>query len=248
MVRIVLALVAAFTAWHLFASFLWIAPVSTVRQVIPGDLLTRYMIPWFGQSWSVFAPDPINGDYRFVVRALVQPPQGKAYVTDWVSASKVEQSMSEHNLFPPRAANAAVHQASVQKLAYDRLTPAQHKTAALNYFEGNVWLGRMMVAMTSSNQNANKGAVIDYVIAERYSDAYATQVARAIWGNQVIRVQYEVSRQNIVPFNERNNPSQPRPPVQLAPTGWRGLIVLPDQSQSDFRAIFRPAYERMTNR
>src|SRR5690606_6227899 len=37
--------------------------------------------------------------------------------------------------------------------------------------------------------------------------AYATQVAFAIWGeDQGQRVQHEVSRQNVIPFAERNDP------------------------------------------
>src|SRR5690625_8051402 len=44
-----------FTAFHVFATFLWIAPSSALRDVVPGNALESYMIPMFGQSWSVFA-------------------------------------------------------------------------------------------------------------------------------------------------------------------------------------------------
>lgn len=56
--RVLMVVAMLLTAFHLLASFLWIAPSSTARQVIPGNLLSEYMIPLWGQSWSVFAPEP----------------------------------------------------------------------------------------------------------------------------------------------------------------------------------------------
>lgn len=243
LVRGTLAVGVLFTAWHIFASFLWIGPVTPLRDLVPGNLLTSYMIPWYGQSWSVFAPEPINGDYRFKVRALVANEDGSTRETEWISASDVEMSMSRHNLFPPRAAGLGTHQASLLKGAYDRLSPAQRATAALNYFEGDAWLGRMQNAM--NEQGDDQSLVVAYIVQERYSDAYATQVARAVWGDSVIRVQFQVLRQNIIPFVERNNPDAVRPPEQIADTGWRGLIVMPQQSDPDFADVFRPAFERL---
>jgi hypothetical protein len=217
LVRGALAVGVLFTAWHIFASFLWIGPVTPLRDLVPGNLLTSYMIPWYGQSWSVFAPEPINGDYRFKVRALVANEDGSTRETEWISASDVEMSMSRHNLFPPRASALGTHQASLLKGAYDRLSPAQRATAALNYFEGDAWLGRMQNAM--NEQGDDQGLVVAYIVQERYSDAYATQVARAVWGDSVIRVQFQVLRQNIIPFAQRNNPDAVRPPEQIADTG-----------------------------
>lgn len=232
-----------FTAWHVFASFLWIAPITPLRELVPGNALTSYMIPWYGQSWSVFAPEPINGDYRFKVRALVLEKDGTEKETEWVSATDVELAMSRHNLLPPRAAGLGTHQSSLLKGAYDGLTAEQRETAALNYFEGDAWLGRMQEAMNA--QGTDDSAVVRYIVQERYSDAYATQVARALWGDLVIRVQYESSRQNIIPFAERNDPDAVRPDEQVALTGWRGLITMPDQSGDDFADVFRAGYERL---
>jgi hypothetical protein len=242
-VRGVLVAASLLTAWHVFASFLWIAPVTPLRELVPGNLLTSYMIPWYGQSWSVFAPEPINGDYRFKVRALVSDGGDATHETEWIVASDVEMSLSRHNLFPPRASALATHQASLLKGAYDRLSTEQRATAALNYFEGDDWLGRMQLAM--NKQGTDDATVVSYIVQERYSDAYATQVARAMWGDRVIRVQYQVLRQNIIPFAERNDPDAIRPPEQIADTGWRGLIVMPDQSPEDFADTFRSAAERL---
>ncbi|MFF1879522.1 DUF5819 family protein [Leifsonia sp. NPDC058230] len=241
--RIVLGGAALVTAWHVLASFLWIGPITPLRELIPGNALSSYMLPWFGQSWSVFAPAPINGDYRFHVRAVLADKSGNEIVTDWVAATDVELAMSHHTLFPARAANLGLKQASSLKAAWDALTPAQRKVAELNYFKGDDWLGRMQVALNEENKNQNTDAVVRYIVQERYSDAYAVQVARAIWGDSVIRVQYQASRQNIIPFEDRHTPGAQKPALQFAPIGWRGLIVMPGQSEQEFADVFLRNYK-----
>ncbi|WP_233570659.1 DUF5819 family protein [Frigoribacterium sp. PhB24] len=236
------------TAWHVFASFLWISPPTAMRQVVPGNALESYMIPWFGQSWSVFAPEPINGDYRFEVRALVSSTDGKdAAVTKWVSATDVEQSMAQHHLFPPRAAGLGVHAASALKGAWDGLSAEQQDTARLNYFDGDAWLGRMRTAMLQQQADST-AEVNEYIVRERYADAYATQIAEATWGPDVIRVQYRASRQNVIPYEDRNDADAERPAPQIAATGWRGLITLPRQDQDEFAQTFNRVHHALESR
>ena len=117
-VRVVALIAVLFTGWHVFASFLWIAPYSqNAREVVPGEMLTNYMIPLFGQSWSVFAPEPINGDYHFNVRATLDDGSE----TGWVSATDVELSMIQYNLTPPRAGIQSSEVASSYKGAFDSM-------------------------------------------------------------------------------------------------------------------------------
>jgi hypothetical protein len=240
--RAIAAVAVAFTAWHVFASYLWIAPPTPLRELVPGTLLTQYMMPWYGQSWSVFAPEPINGDYRLKVRAVIEDGDTE-HTTKWVDATAVEQSMVTHNPFPPRAGGLALHQASLLKGTWAVLSDEQKRIASLNYYVGDAWLGRMQVEMNASATDSNKAAVVNYIVQERFTDAYATQVAKAVWGDKVVRVQYEVSRQNIVPFAERNNPNAHRPDPQIVPTGWRGLITLESQSSRDFSDTFLSHYK-----
>ncbi|WOF22673.1 DUF5819 family protein [Microbacterium betulae] len=235
--RVVMYVAVAVTAWHVFASFLWIAPTSPLREVVPQKLLSGYMLPMFGQSWSVFAPEPINGDYRFDVRALVDGEE-----TEWVSASDVEISMIRYNLFPPRGGIQAVDVSSQFKGAWDELDADQQAVAELNYFKDD-GEGRMTEAMASYGGEA---AVQGYVEQEHRATAYATQVAYAIWGDDVERVQFQATRQNVVPFADRHDPDAERPGVQYSPTGWRAPVVEDGQSQESFAAVFRSAYERMS--
>ena len=244
--RITLVLTAAFAAWHVFASFLWISPPSELRTVVPGNALSNYMIPWFGQSWSVFAPEPINGDYILKIRAIIpdgQDAEGatKYTATEWVDASDAELDTARYNLFPPRSAILATQQSSKLMTAWKALTPEQQKVVTLGFYDGDAWLGRMQNELKKQSDTKE---VTDYVVQERYTAAYATQVAYAVWGEKnVSQVQYQVSRQNIIPFKDRNNPDAVRPAPQIVNTGWRGTLVMPLQSTTDFRDTFLKKYQ-----
>lgn len=237
-IRIVMCVAALVTAWHIFASFLWIAPWAPLREVVSQERLSSYMIPMFGQSWSVFAPAPINGDYRFEVRALVD---GEA--TEWISASDTELSMIQYNLFTPRAGIAAMDVSSQMRGAWGDLNDEQQEIAELNYFK-YAWEERMAEAMQASGDNDH--AVDEYIEQEHRATAYATQVAYAVWGDDVERLQYRATRQNVIPFADRHDPDVDRPGIQYSPTGWRGLVVNEGQSRDAFTDVFRAQHERIS--
>ena len=236
--RIVMCVIALVTAWHIFASFLWIAPWAPIREVVGQERLSSYMIPMFGQSWSVFAPEPVNGDYRFEVRALVD-----GETTEWVSASDTELSMIRYNLFTPRAGIIAMDVSSQLRSAWGDLNDEQKEIAELNYFK-DAWEERMGDAMYASGDNDSD--VAQYIEQEHRATAYATQVAYAVWGDDVERLQYRATRQNVIPFRDRHDPEAERPGIQYSPTGWRGLVVNDGQSQQAFTDVFRATHERIS--
>ncbi|MGO1399135.1 MAG: DUF5819 family protein [Brevibacterium yomogidense] len=225
------------TAWHVAASFLWIAPAGPARDAVPGDALRSYMLPLYGQSWSVFAPAPINGDHRLDIRAVVVE-NGEERVTDWVRATDVEISLSRHNLFPPRAANLAINVSSAHQSAYDDLNDDHEAVVAVDYVQDE-WQPRLEEDLESDDD----GAVDPYLEAEEELTAYATQVAYAVWGENVARVQFQTTRQNVVPFAERNEPDAQKPPLQVVNTGWRGLVERDGQSREQFADYFCSAPE-----
>ena len=239
--RIGLTVVALLTGWHVFASFLWISPPSELRALVPGNLLTEYMIPWYGQSWSVFAPEPINGDHHFKVRAQVKNEDGTFRETEWVDAAVAELSLSRYNLFPPRGSGLGAQMSSDFRDDFMKLTDEQKEIAKLNYYKGDDWLGRMKIEMDGGKTDPN---VISYIVSERYASGYAAQVARAVWGEGVEQVQFQVMRQNVIPFEQRNDPKAVRPGEQIIETGWRGMLELEGQSQEAFAKTFRDALRR----
>lgn len=231
-----------FTGWHLLASLLWIAPPSPARELVPGNLLTQYMIPFFGQSWSVFAPEPINGDNRMFVRAVVTT-DGAHRTTEWVNVTEVETRLMTHQLFPARAASQSISLASDYRDAYAKLSKPQKALVARNFSQEG-W----SAAMESELSGPDKGdsaARSAFLAADFKAVRYATQVARAIWGQDVVRVQFRMERQNVIPFKQRHDPDAKRPDVQLTPSGWRGTQVAAGQSDQDFAVTFRRLYKEV---
>lgn len=282
-VRVVAFFATVFTAWHIFASFLWIAPYSeNAREVVPPETLSSYMLPFFGQSWSVFAPEPINGDYHLNVRAMVEDESGALTETGWVSATDVELSMIKYNLTPPRAGIQSSEVASNYKSAFDKMQDVQRAIVGGDFIvdEWEVGLSAALErqAETGEDQDSSDGteaegtaeegasevdpaedappeepatpvntAEIEQMLAEEHrTTAYATQVAKAIWGDGVQQVQYRVSRQNIVPFAQRHDPGAQRPDPTIVLPGWRGLIVEEGQNEENFADVFGGQFERIT--
>lgn len=238
-VRIVSAALVLLTAWHVFASFLWIYPPSALRQLPPDGALSSYMLPLFGQSWSVFAPEPINGDYHFNVRALVADDAGDEVETGWVSATDVELSMIKNNLFPPRAGIQAEELAGNYKNAWEELAEKQRAVTLENHTDDE-WLTTLSEELDKADADVDAES---YIGVDRMATAYATQVAHAIWGDEVVAVQFRVSRQNVVPYADRNDPNAQRPDPTVIRPGWRDLLVEPGQNEDRFAEVFRSQYE-----
>lgn len=244
-VRVVLVLVTLLTAWQVFAQFLWIAPVSALRELVPGNLLVSWQIPWFGQSWSVFAPDPINGDYHFKVRAIVKDGDQPARTTQWIDATDAEYRMQLHRLVQPRAGALASEQASNYKKAWDALNERQKAIVAAGWYEGENWKADFEAALrqAAGEDSDAQRALSSFISQNAFTQAYATQVARAVWGDDVVFVQVDIYRQNIIPFEDRHDAAAERPAKQLSPSGWRGTFTLPGQSQDAFAEVFKPLAE-----
>jgi len=240
-VRVIAVIACLVTAWHVFASFLWIAPPSPLREVVPNGVLAGYMLPLFGQSWSVFAPDPINGSFTLEVRAAVSTDGDTDEITDWVDATAVEYDMIRYNLFPPRAGIQAGEVASTLKRHYEALVDGQREVVNLNYFKDE-WESRLAEKLGEYEADAKAET---YLKTERMADAYATQVALAVWGDDVQRVQVRVTRQNVIPFADRADDEVTPPAPQVVEIGWRGIVRNPGQSDDAFRDVFLPAYERL---
>ncbi len=238
-VRVLVALATALTAFHIFSTFLWIAPASGLRQLYPPGVLQGWMIPMFGQSWSVFAPEPINGDYRLQVRATVSDG-GTERGTDWVDATAAEISMIQYNLTPPRAGIQSTELASRFKGAWDDLSTGQREVAELGYYKGEDWEQRLQQALLAEGDTDEAR---DYLEVEHITTAYATQVAYAAFGEDVVAVQFVVSRQNVIPFGQRHDADAQRPAVQPAPVGFRGTVEEPGQDRENFSKVFRKALE-----
>ncbi len=197
------------------------------------------MMPLFGQSWSVFAPAPVNGDYTVRVRAQLD---GSKAATEWVDATAVESRMLRHHISPARAAILSGIQARDYKKTFDKLEKAQKDVVAAGYFKGDDWLSRLGHSLNAAAESkAEKRSAKAHIESEKTTTAYATQVAHAVWGDSVNHVDFQVSRQNVIPFEQRHDPDAKRPKAVVISTGWRGQYTMPGQNQGRFAEVFNRA-------
>lgn len=233
--RAVVTVLALLLGWHLLASALWIAPSSPARDVVPGDTLREYMLPMFGQSWSLFAPDPVSADYYFDVRAVVGEGDDAA-TTEWVRASDIELSRATYHLFPPRSASSAIAQAMLLRGAWGDLSKDQKDVASAHYYKGEDWSSRLHEDLVAAGGTDEVRRTFEEEDAA--SIAYATRVAVAVWGEDVQRVQYRVARHPVVPFDARHDPTSARPSPAFVEPGWRGAERASPEAQTLFTEYF----------
>jgi len=240
--QVVSGLLIIFLAWHVFASFLWIAPPTPLREVVPGTLLQSYMIPWFGQSWSVFAPEPINGDNEILIRAELRPA-GESSVTAWINATDIEYQLAYHNLVPPKAATMGMHQAADFRNVWTKLNAEQQASVTRDLGQD----ADLKAVLTDEDGRLTEAARA-YIAQEERTRAYATEVAYAVWGSRVTAVQYLVQRHPIVPFQSRNDSTIERPDAIQYVTGWRAPSSTFDASDESFRKTFLDAWRSYKER
>lgn len=233
---------ALFTAWHVFATLLWVFPYTPVRDAIPGGnkTLTSYMIPMFGQSWSVFAPQPARSELRLSVRAVVADESGFERETEWVDADRVELATTTYNLFPSYGAVFAEKLAHTHNSGYYYLDATQREIVKQD-FQGTDWLSDLKSELQTSTGNS-----FNYLASEENITAYSTQVAKAVWGDEgtIVRIQYLVTDRLVTPFEDRKHGELLRPDAYELTTGWRPPIVREGQDEAAFAATFGRWYAK----
>jgi hypothetical protein len=229
------ALVGIFAVWHIVATSLYATPATPLRELVPEAAFTAYNYPMFDQNWSVFAPEPISANYELSVRAA-ELVDGELVNTKWVNASKTEVKLLRHNPLSPRAGYAAYAQALGTNLAYNKLTDAEQAVVAESYYEGDMWGQEFEEAMRAQG-GSDEATVNAYLKQEWVTVAYATQVAKAVWGDDVAYVQYSISIDNSVPFASRHDAGAQRSVVTVD-SGWRGLVERPGQDDNHFADLF----------
>jgi hypothetical protein len=97
---VVLALVLSF---HFAATALWVSPAAPLYDAL-APVLNPYMQPFFQQGWSLFAPNPPEGDHTFLLRARwTDHSTGQLRTSDWVDVTAGEWSGILHNPLHPRS-------------------------------------------------------------------------------------------------------------------------------------------------
>jgi len=220
--RIALGLVVVLLVGHLGATLLWSSAANPVRAAVGEETLRGYMLPFFQQSWSVFAPDPVSSDISLDVRAV---PTGESAATEWFTITDRDIANGvTHHLVPSRTYLTNFSLARGYFRAYQALGDEAGPAVGQTLTDGD-WRQELVddLAATSS---AGDGAVRSYVDYEDALNRIASAVATAQWG-EVDDVQVRVRITPVTPFEQRADPA-PNPEFRFVTGGWRS--PLPDST------------------
>ncbi|GAA4774002.1 DUF5819 family protein [Microbacterium gilvum] len=232
--RTVVAVLTAFAAWHILTTFLWAAPAAPERDAAPGGILASSIQPLFDQDAAAFAA--AGAPVRVDVRAALEAGEGDAAeITGWVAASEVELSTAS-GIAVPRSAALAASAGRDLLDAWLALSDAQRQTAALNWFRDG-WDSRLADGLGEDD------AARAYLDADETLTAYATQVAAAVWGEDVARVQFHVTTEPSAA--DRGDQAASTGTGLASETGWRGLVVRAGQDPVAFADAFCGAPEKV---
>ena len=227
-------------AIHFAITFLWNAPSNPIRDALGGQV-NGYMEPFFEQNWSLFAPNPVNTEDELLVRAeVLDPDTGEFETTEWESATELEWTIVSHNPFPSRASRLSSNLHRRLNSAWNRLSEGQRQVIAEDFFGADDWTP--MAERLASAAGGQISTDIETMIrADRVATGYASQFARARWGEGVTSVQYQLRRTPVPRWEERLEAEPTAPSATIREFGWRP--VLTNDGQDD--ALFARTIERL---
>jgi hypothetical protein len=224
---IILALALSF---HFAATALWVSPAAPLYDAL-APVLTPYMQPFFQQGWSLFAPNPYQGDHTFLLRArLTDRSTGQLRTSDWVDVTRREWSGILHNPLHPRSDLYTDGLYSILNDDRDNLIDKQASICERDYSHSG-W--DQLLADLSAQKGADPDWLESYVRHERVAAAFATQYAYALWGPDVEAVQIRIGYTPVPNFEDRAG-QDAQPTSVFTSFGWRPTVVFDGQSQKYF--------------
>ena len=229
---VVLALVLSF---HFAATALWVSPAVPLYDAL-APVLNPYMQPFFQQGWSIFAPNPDQGDYTFLLRARWTDRSTRQLRTsDWVDVTRREWNGILHNPLHPRSDMYIYGLSPVLSDDRDNLIDNQASICERDYSHSG-W--DQLLADLSAQKGADPDLQESYVRHERVATAFATQYAYALWGPDVEAVQIRLKYTPVPNFEDRAD-KDAQPKSVFTYYGWRPTVVFDGQSQKYFAEAVR---------
>lgn len=238
--RIVAVIVALVVAWQFVATFAWNSSQTALTSLITLKALDAYMTPWFQQNWSVFAPDPVDANLSFDVRAKVST-DGTAHETGWYTVTDADITRGVlHKIVPSRDYLTNFQLVDDLYTAFDALPSSAQKVVAAQQTSPD-WVPAVRGALVKDGVTT-----ADAQNFSRYEDsAYrlATAVADVRWGAASGAADARISG---VQVRLRSAPVRPFASRALGPSttysyfvdGWRAPLSIPDVNLGVIRALY----------
>ncbi len=104
---------------------------------------------------------------------------------------------------------------------------------AEDYEEMSVWKP-IADDLIEAQGGETSSTVATMVRADRVATGYATQVARATWGGDIVAVQFQLRRTPVPRWDDRLEPEPDDPSRTYRDFGWRPVLVNEGQDDESF--------------
>lgn len=223
-------------AAHIALTAVFNVPSTEVKyEALPGRAADAWIRPYFVQDYRIFAPDPASADRNLWVRAWVETPDGERVETKWVDVTAIELAEPYRRVLRKQLTVIGAEQLMT---SFGKLTEAQKAVVEEN-FHTSPDLAELNEALLAAD-DANAGDVRSFIRATNYTTSYATQAARALWGDdgEILAVQTRSVYSPVIRWDDRNDPDAVRPDSSYTQLGWRPVLDWSQQSEDAFARTF----------
>lgn len=203
-----------------------IAMLSTVLIVSPSGTPLRSTVrsvalPYFGQTWRVFAPNIMKINREFEIRAQWRDENGVLVKSGWVSITDIEQRDVGGNLFPSNIRKASWNASGAYLQRYNKLDEEQRLRVRDTFIESvDGGFRPIDVEDLVAELGEGDGDVIRFLRMDYMMMRYATLYATAGFGEDIVRVQWRVVHEKPNDFAHRFE-DDPQFDPTITTFGWR---------------------------
>lgn len=198
-------------------------PSNPVSDAFDSQL--NYLRPFFGQSWRLFAPNPVDEDKSLLVQGAYVDGNGDLRSTPWVNWTRVEQDVIEHRLIGGRAGYITTKLYGALDEEFHELESPEQKafSGRTSPLDPPAW-GVLEEYLASIGPDDDDLA--DYLRYDQAATRLATHVIAARFPTRdITAVRYALREQGVVPYDSRHGTKAERQKARPAPTarvgGWR---------------------------
>lgn len=207
-----------------------IVMIGTVLIVSPPGTALRsevrsVALPYFSQTWKVFAPSITKSDRTFEIRAQWRDENGNLVKSGWVSITDIELRSVKGAFTPSRIQKSTLNVSQTYLQRYYALDEAQRERVRTTFIEVHGDGFRAIPDQDLINElGADDGDVIRFLRMDYMLMRNATLYATAGFGEKIERVQWRVVRDRPNDFTHRFDDERQFDPVIVA-YGWRQATV-----------------------
>ena len=231
----VTGIIATLVAFVVIAgTALIVSPVGTPLR----SEVRSVALPYFGQTWRVFAPNIMKVDRTLQFRVGWLDDNGDMVKSGWVNFTQIEQRAAEGNPFPSRIQKPTWNTSATYLNRYRALDDEQQTRARDTFIEATGDGFRAIpVEELIADLGEDDGDVIRYLRMDYMMMRNITLFATAGFDEKIERIQWRVVRERQNDFTHRFDEEQQFNPT-ISTFGWRQSTVEVDpEIVSEYRAL-----------